>query len=401
MLVSCNPKPINPLENILSQKDTIISNVIKRADEYKVQIIYTQTDRDSTNAPIFTDFDYLLDSSAYFYPASMVKMPIAFLALEKLNELKKQGFPIDKFTALEIDSVREFQSSVKKDSTSKTGYANIANYIKKVFLVSDNDAYNRLFEFLGRDYINAKLKEKGITPARITHRLSSFNSNNKYTNPITFFADSVLYRQEEIISEKKYLPLIVNKTLKGKGYINKNDELVNEKMDFSQKNYFPLKSLHKTLQRIIFPNYFPDNKQFNLSDSDYEFLYKSMGMLPVESDFPKYDNKKYYDSYVKFFMFGNSKNNIPKNIRVLNKVGRAYGYLIDCAYIVDFDNKVEFFLSAVIHVNENRVFNDDKYEYEQIGFPFLAELGRKIYEHELQREKKIIPDLSKLERLYE
>ena len=68
--------------------------------------------------------------------------------------------------------------------------------------------------------------------------------------------------------------------------------------------------------------------------------------------------------------------------------------------VVDFENKIEFFLSAIIHVNENGIYNDDQYEYDQIGVPFMSELGRKIYEHELKREKKQIPDLSRFERLF-
>lgn len=129
MAVSCNSTSDNPLNDILYKKDTLICKVINQVDKYELQIIYTQIDRDSANVPHFTDFDFQLDSSVYFYPASTVKMPVAFLALEKLNELKKQGFQIDKFTPLEIDSVRAFQSSVIKDTTSETGYATIANYI--------------------------------------------------------------------------------------------------------------------------------------------------------------------------------------------------------------------------------------------------------------------------------
>jgi hypothetical protein len=33
------------------------------------------------------------------------------------------------------------------------------------------------------------------------------------------------------------------------------------------------------------------------------------------------------------------------------------------------------------------VLNDDKYEYDSIGFPFLRDLGRRVYEAELRRSK--------------
>jgi hypothetical protein len=78
----------------------------------------------------------------------------------------------------------------------------------------------------------------------------------------------------------------------------------------------------------------------------------------------------------------------------------AYGYLNDVAYIVDFEKNVEFMLSAVIHVNKNQIYNDGIYEYDQIGLPFLANLGRVIYNYELNRVKKHLPDLSNFRFVY-
>jgi predicted alpha/beta superfamily hydrolase len=134
-------------------------------------------------------------------------------------------------------------------------------------------------------------------------------------------------------------------------------------------------------------------QRFHLQPDDYAFLYKYMSMLPRESDYPKYDTTEYYDSYVKYFLFGDSKQRMPSPIRLFNKVGEAYGYLTDNAYIVDFENKIEFLLSAVIYVNEDQIFNDDKYEYDTIGMPFLANLGRVIYEYEKTRPHRYLPNL--------
>ena len=78
----------------------------------------------------------------------------------------------------------------------------------------------------------------------------------------------------------------------------------------------------------------------------------------------------------------------------------AYGTLTDNAYIVDFENDIEFLLSATIHVNENGVFNDDVYEYDKIGLPFLANLGREIYRFERARSRKHVPDLSSLRSIF-
>ena len=84
----------------------------------------------------------------------------------------------------------------------------------------------------------------------------------------------------------------------------------------------------------------------------------------------------------------------PNSTRIFNASGEAFGQLVDVAYIVDFDKKIEFFLSAVIYCNSDGIFNDDKYDYETIGFPFLKNLGKIIYEYELKRQRSNIPDLS-------
>ncbi len=101
------------------------------------------------------------------------------------------------------------------------------------------------------------------------------------------------------------------------------------------------------------------------------------------------------EGYVKFLMYGGDAKAIPSHIRIFNKVGDAYGFLTDAAYIVDFKNKVEFILSATIYTNENQTFNDDTYEYKEIGLPFLRELGQAIYEIELGRQRENKPDLSR------
>ena len=43
----------------------------------------------------FEEEFYQIDERRYFYPASTVKLPIAILALQKLNALKSQGFQIN------------------------------------------------------------------------------------------------------------------------------------------------------------------------------------------------------------------------------------------------------------------------------------------------------------------
>ncbi|WP_105001169.1 hypothetical protein [Aureicoccus marinus] len=59
--------------------------------------------------------------------------------------------------------------------------------------------------------------------------------------------------------------------------------------------------------------------------------------------------------------------------------------MTDTAYIVNQKEGVAFLLHATILVNKDGVFNDDQYEYDEIGIPFLAALGRELYR--LQKEE--------------
>ncbi|HEV7622001.1 MAG TPA: hypothetical protein VGO09_09715, partial [Flavisolibacter sp.] len=80
--------------------------------------------------------------------------------------------------------------------------------------------------------------------------------------------------------------------------------------------------------------------------------------------------------------------------------GDAYGFLTDVAYIVDFKNKVEFILSANILCNNDQILYDDHYDYDNIGYPFMKNLGRAFYNYEMKRKRKNIPDLSKFKLSY-
>ena len=153
---------------------------------------------------------------------------------------------------------------------------------------------------------------------------------------------------------------------------------------------------HEFMKQVMFPESIPVKQQLSLNDEDYALLYKEMSILPRQSKYPEYpDYDRYYDGYCKFFMYGDTKDRIPDYIKIFNKVGLAYGFLLDNAYIIDIKNNVEFILTAVVYHNENETMNDDTYEYDNITIPFLAELGRKVYSNELVREKRYSPDLSR------
>jgi hypothetical protein len=45
-------------------------------------------------------------------------------------------------------------------------------------------------------------------------------------------------------------------------------------------------------------------------------------------------------------------------------------------------------LTATVYVNSDGILNDDKYDYDSIGYPFMYQLGQTIYNYELQRNRE-------------
>ncbi len=366
ILFSCSNAPENEniLEIALSSQNPKIKRVMDSIDQFEVQIRYTKIDR-RNDSILFTDYDFQVNEKNYFYPASTVKFPIAVLGLERLNE---------------TDSLnREVRYYIEGDTIEST----FSKDILQIFTVSDNLANNRLVELLGQDAINESLSKKGIGPVRISHRLG-YHSEDLSTKPLIIYLNDSTTGMTMPTLNSTPEPLNLHKIKKGDGYYE-DGILIQKPFDFSLKNYYPVRAQHDVLKRVIFPDHFKHNQQFNLSQEQRAFLLEAMKTLPRNAG---YDPEEYYDGYCKFFIYGDTKDTIPSYMEIYNKVGFAYGTLTDCAYIKDTKNNVDFLLTATIMVNKDGIFNDDAYEYDEIGIPFLAELGREIYRLELEKQGK-------------
>ncbi|MCS4309521.1 hypothetical protein M2404_003893 [Rheinheimera pacifica] len=391
-------QPLQPLLSKVTEQYPTLQHVLAKPEPYRLQIIYTQIDRDSDNSPHLTYYQLGLNDSRYFYPASTVKLPISLLALEWLAEQNIAALNAD--TTMLTDSATDWQTAQVADTTATNGLPSIAHYIKQVLLVSDNNGSNRLYELLGQDFINQRLAAKGLKHSVINHRLSVplTTEQNRHFNPVRF----VDIKGEPILTlparstHQQYINK--DKPKLGKAYISGN-ELINSPMDFTDKNRFSLTDFDSVIKRVIFPQLFTESERFNLRTEDRTLILRYMAMLPPASINPAYDVKQYPDNYSKFLLFGGKAQQIPEHIRIFNKTGWAYGHIIDGAYIIDLENQIEFFVTAVIYANENDTLNDDQYQTDEVALPFLRQLGEYLYQHELQRPKKHKPDLSEAIRV--
>jgi len=293
-----------------------------------------------------------------------MKLPIVVLTLQRLNELRNESFNINVDSRISIS----FNETKRKEGSFK-------ELIAKIFLVSDNSASNVLINFLGYNYFNEQMKKIGLSNIVLNHKF----------NPDPFVTKNWNIKNEEgiIISSTSAKTPIEHKKLsnlkQGKTHISNGDK-IKSPLDFRLKNRGSLRDLDGVIKRIIYPELFDEKSRFNLSDEDYNFLRYWMSRFTYEDigiDYTK--DSIYFDSYNKFFIYGDEKIVSNRGIRVYNKIGQAYGNSVDNALIKNYQDNIEFILTATIHTNKNKVINDNVYEYEEIGIPFLARLSRSIY----------------------
>ena len=379
-------QPLLPLLEQGQQQSALLKQVLAASEAYQLQILYTRIELPTADGqlPKLHYYHYRVQPEHYFYPASTVKLPLAALALQWLNEQATHGLTLD--TTMLTDSQRPPQTAAHSDSSSETGLPSVGHYIKKILLVSDNDGSNRLYELMGQQYINEQLNAKGLTATIINHRLSvPFNDeDNRYFNPIRFVdaaGKTLLALPERQIAESYANP---DQPKLGKAYYQRG-ELIAQPMDFTYKNRQSLIDFDGVVKRILMPQLFPVQQRFNISESQRQFLLRYMRMLPRQSQYPAYPESEYPDTYVKYFLKGDTQQRLPEYIHYHNKNGQAYGHVIDGAYIEDTKHGIAFFLTAILYTNANQILNDDTYETDSIGQPFLRELGSLLYQQELLR----------------
>jgi hypothetical protein len=295
------------------------------------------------------------------------------------------------------DSAFYCEHRIFKDTSSENRLPSIEQYIKRMLLISDNFAFSRVYEFITCDYLHARLAEKGFPTMRIVNKLDGacLGDTSKIAPPIYFLnkpGGDTVYKQPLITHAKFNLPVPIPNAKVGKEHHNDLDKKVSGPKDFSKHNYISLQNQTDILKNLVFlPSI---DSPWKIDNSDRLFLLKQMGMYPRESTWPRYDPRQYYDSWKKYFLYGSGVPKITNDsVRSFNIVGLAYGFLTDCAYIVDIKNNVEFILAATIYVNESDDVGSGNYQFRKTGQPFLRDLGNFMYQTEKKRKKEFLPDL--------
>ena len=366
-LLSCNS---NPIELVL-KSDPYLKEIIKDKEDYEIQVMLTKVNHDNTKID-FQTYQYQHDENQYFYPASTIKLPIVVLTLKKINELRSKGSDITLKSKIILNNVDNYSNFKLQDSITS-----FQNLIADIFLVSDNSASNILIDFIGYNYFNDEMQNAGFDRTYLNHKFNPdpyVNSTWQISDLDNNMISSINDNQKIIKADDK-----TNGLDKGeRRYFN--GEILDESLNFSEKNRFSITDMHNLIKYIFYPEIFDKANTFNLNVEDYDFIRYWMSRFTYEDIGEKFiGDEKFFETYNKFFIHGDEQSVSNEQIRVYNKIGQAYGTSIDNGLIKNYQDNIEFILTATIYTNKNKVINDNVYEYDDIAVPFLAKLSRAIY----------------------
>lgn len=322
----------------------------------------------------------------YFYPASAVKTCAAIAAARELRRIGESvGEPFGLDTPLRYQPL--FADDVVEDadpSHVRDGSITAGHDMRKVFLVSDNAAYNRLYELAGNEAVNRAMRDAGLSRTRILHRLSEFRSaEDQLRTPRVELLErpggAVLAATPERTSAFAETNDDLSGIVLGDRH-TRGGEVVDGPMSFVRKNYMPLVDLVDMNVMLLRPDVRVPGRAgtgFDLTPGDRAFIAEAMAQTPRESRDPVYDPVSYPDEYSKFLLPGLLRLREASELTVRDKVGRAYGFSVTNSQVIDERSGRTFFLAATIYTNPNGVVGDGVYDYERAD-RFFADLGEVI-----------------------
>jgi len=384
------------LEVILRKHRASLGPVVERSEELRLQLLLATVVEPKDRPPRLERSGWRADAE-YFYPASAIKLCAAVAALEELGRsgawrwegdphgdpLPGRRIPLPPEELLDarlvLDPVRPGEARREGDPTNlERGAITVRHEIRKLALVSDNEAFNRLYDLVGQRPLNERMWAAGLQSVRVRHRLSVrlTPQENRRTPPVSLRLDQglTLLFPERTSDLELDLPRIEGLDI-GSSFREDDGRLIEGPVSFREKNRISLADLQDLLVKLVRPDVELGTPGFELGEAQRSLLVEALTQLPRESQNPRYDPAQYPDEFVKFLLPGLRRAIPAERLRVTNKVGLAYGFSVENAYVTDLETGRSFFLAGALYTNQDGVLNDGIYEYDTLALPFWADLG--------------------------
>ena len=175
------------LQKILKDKSEQLDEVMNNPSRYNFQLIYTRVVKRNSES-VFEERSLNKDKF-YFNPASLIKFPLAVLAMEYMQQLKNNGVLLQHFIKLHTCSCdKETENYV-----NRSWHPTLEQFLREMMIMSDNDAYNLFFDLLGMDKFNERIRQIGYDGIKMSNRFTAGCSNqNIYSGGIDFLSDDSL-----------------------------------------------------------------------------------------------------------------------------------------------------------------------------------------------------------------
>lgn len=342
--------------------------IAKNPARFRLQIGLTRID-----GPTLRHHHLRLDRREWQSPASLVKLPLAIMALERLAALRRAGHAVTLETPLQLSKAPDCTVWGQNPEP-------LRRTLTALFAVSDNPAYNRLYDWLGPAAIHARFADWGITDARLWSRFAACPPESHRVGADWAFVDAAGRELVAGRADPPYTPSAhpLGRVRFGSAWMEAGRR-IDGPMDFSERNHLPLADVHEILLRLVAPEAFPASKHYALDPTDRHTLLQLMALTPPESRDPVYATADYPAHYNRYLFVGEGARPRPPGVSLAGKVGEAYGFLSDTVYASERDDAgLRFVLSAALYINADDVLNDGGYEYAAQGRPFLAWLGHAV-----------------------
>lgn len=356
---------------------------------HAIQLRRVRVLRDDDGMQRFETRDYGLHPRRWFPAASVTKLPMALLMAEAVQAA---GGGADSVLRLDAAPASGEWGDESLDD-------NFARGIDRTFAVSENRPYNRWYDMLGGERIHRRLAELGYPHVRLISRLGSsdIEANRRTGGGALLSADGrELRRFPAGIASSRRFPF--GRVSFGDGWQNDDGSVIHGPHDFSHANFLSLADSLRMLQAFVSPESVPAAQRWKIDGALRARLLRAMALRPRESESPRYPEAEHPDGYARWFFVGDGRARYPDGLTVFGKSGMAYGSLSEVAYVVDRDSGVECMLAASIQVNADGILNDDRYEYDTVGIPFMAAWARAVLDVERAAKpdgRRVITDWSR------
>lgn len=355
------------------QADRRFARVLRDAEGHRLQVLVAEVRVDAEGRRSLVRHGYRVDAE-YFYPASAIKTFASVAALRVLAGLPPgpAGERAGPDTPLALCRIGSERCAVDRDESNREGGAiTVRHEIRKIQLVSDNGAFNRLYDLVGYAGFGERLPAMGFADVRVEHRLSTGEPEalHRTTPALELRAPGHTWTIAARTGEAR--PANVRAGTQVGAAHGAGAEP--GPIEFATHNAAPLCALQRLTLALVLPEL--TSARLGLAEGERGLLVSAMGEDPRASSNPRYGDPGRSIDRFKPMLKGIARVVPRRWVRYVNKAGKAYGFHVENAYVEDTRTGRAFLVAATIYADDDGVIDDDRYDYAAVTGPFYAALG--------------------------